>query len=405
MLTLKIAWRNIFRQKRRTILTMLTMFGGFVLASISIGWSDGSYNYIIDKFTRNRLGHIQLHYQDYLDQPALYKNIPDYRDVGETVANTRGVEAWTPRLYAAGLVSVGEQSAGAQIMGIDPERENTATRFEQKIIEGSTLSLTPQNEAVLGKNLARTLEAEVGQEIVVVSQAANGSIANDAYTIVGLLESGDMATDRSGFILHLADAQRLFFLEDRVHEIVVITKNLKVVDDVVGRLEHNLADTTIAVAPWQEFARSFYVAMKADKEGAWIGLFVILIIVAVGVLNTVLMSVLERTREYGVLRSLGTRPGQIIKLVLYEVALMAILSILIGSVIGLGANYWISQTGITLPETFTYGGVEFSTMKGEINARSFYIPAVAVLLAAVIVSLYPAGKAARVAPAKAMRMH
>lgn len=405
MLILKIAWRNIFRQKRRTVLTMLTMFGGFVLASISIGWSDGSYNDIIDMFTRNRLGHVQLHRKGYLDRPALYKNIPNYHAVGQTVGDTRGVEAWTPRLYAAGLVSIGEHSTGARIIGIDPQRENAATRFDKKVITGSALARQPNHEAILGKNLARTLEAEIGQEIVIVSQAANGSIANDAYTIVGIIESGDLATDQSGFILHLTEAQELFVLDERVHEIVVIAEELGEVDEVVNRLEANLSDATIAVAPWQEFAKSFYVAMKADKQGAWIGLLVILIIVAVGVLNTVLMSVLERTREYGVLRALGTRPGEIIRLVLFEVAIMAILSILLGSIIGLGANYWISQTGITLPESFTYGGVEFKTLKGEINARSFYVPALAVMLAALVVSLYPAGKAARVAPAKAMRMH
>jgi len=405
MLTFKIAWRNIFRQKRRTLLTMLTMFGGFVLASISIGWSDGSYNNIIDLFTRNRLGHVQIHRVGYLDRPALYKNISRYHEVGQVVEQTEGVEAWTPRLYSAGLVSVGEKSAGARIIGIEPGHENEATRFDKKIIRGRSLSPTPNHEAILGKNLARTLEADTGQEIVVVSQGVDGSIANDLFMIVGIVKSGDPSTDQSGFILHLSEAQELLMMEDRVHELVVIAADLGEVGEVTAGLRTNLADTTLAVAPWQEFAKSFYVAMKADQDGSWIMLFVILIIVAVGVLNTVLMSVLERTREYGVMRSLGTRQGQIIRLVLYEVAVMALLSIIIGTIVGLGANYWISQTGITLSEGMTYGGVEFTTMKGEVNARSFYIPAIAVIISALLVSLYPAGKAARVAPARAMRIH
>lgn len=405
MLTFKIAWRNVFRQKRRTILTMLTMFGGFVLASISIGWSDGSYANIIDLFTRNWLGHIQVHREGYLDRPALYKNIPDYLEVGQKIAETKGVEAWTPRLYAAGLVSVEDKSAGAQIIGIDPGRENIATNFDKKVIRGKSLPQKPNHEVLLGKNLARTLDADTGQEIVVVSQAADGSIANDLYTIAGIVSSGNLATDQSGFIMDLSEAQELFALDGRVHEIVVIVKHLRDVQDVAARIESNLADSTLSVAPWQEFAKSFYVAMKADQEGAWIMLLIILIIVAVGVLNTVLMSVLERTREYGVLRSLGTRQGQIIRLVLYEVAVMAVLSIVIGVVVGLGANYWLSQTGIKIGEGLTYGGVVFDTMKSEINARSFYIPAIAVLISAILVSLYPAGKAAKVPPAKAMRLH
>lgn len=128
---LKIAFRNVLRQKRRTILTALTMCGGFTLAAVSIGWSDGSYSYIIDMFTRNRLGHIQIHGKGYLDRPSLYNTIHDYTAVGEKIESIEGVEAWAPRVFCAGLASVGEKSAGVQIIGIDPEREVTATRFDK----------------------------------------------------------------------------------------------------------------------------------------------------------------------------------------------------------------------------------------------------------------------------------
>jgi len=110
VLTLKIAWRNIFRQKRRTVLTVLTMFGGFTLSALSIGWADGTYNRIIEMFTRNRLGHVQIHAAGYLDKPSLYRKIDDFTRVGDIVENTEGVMAWTPRLYSAGLASVGEKA-------------------------------------------------------------------------------------------------------------------------------------------------------------------------------------------------------------------------------------------------------------------------------------------------------
>ncbi|MCP4584017.1 MAG: FtsX-like permease family protein [candidate division Zixibacteria bacterium] len=145
--------------------------------------------------------------------------------------------------------------------------------------------------------------------------------------------------------------------------------------------------------------------MKADQQGSWILLFIIILIAAIGVLNTVLMTVLERRREYGVLRALGTQPGQIIRLLLSEVAIMAIISILIGSVISLITN---SSFYLDLPESLgnlTYGGVEFKTMRSEINARSFYIPSITIFVSAIFVSIFPALKAARIAPARAMRMH
>jgi ABC-type lipoprotein release transport system permease subunit len=405
MLTLRVAWRNIFRQKRRTILTMLTMFGGFVLSAISIGWADGTYNNIIDLFTRNRLGHIQVHASGYLDKPSLYKNIPDSDKLGETISNVDGVETWTPRVYSAGLASVADKAAGVQIIGLDPVRENIATRFDKKIIEGASLSGGASHEAILGKAVAKTLKADIGSEIVIVSQGADGSIANDLYTVTGIVATGDMALDQSAFYLHIHDAQELLVLEGVVHEIVIIADNLSGVRDLADKIEAKLNNPALDVEPWQEFARSFYIAMQTDKEGAWIMLFIIILIVAIGVLNTVLMTVLERTREYGVLRAVGTRPGQVFKLVVLEVGMMALLSVFIGIAIGLPLNYVLSINGIPMPQSFTYGGMEFTHYYSEVNAHSMYIPAITVLLSAMLVSIFPALKAARIEPARAMRIH
>lgn len=402
---LKIAFRNVFRQKRRTILTALTMFGGFTLAAISIGWSDGSYSRIIDLFTRNRLGHIQIHAEDYLERPSLYKTIDDYTAVGEKIQRVAGVEFWAPRLYSAGLASLAEKSAGVQIIGIDPAREAVATRFDQKIVEGRIFSTTPSPEAILGKGLAKILNAQLGDEIVIVSQAADGSIANELYHLIGIVESGDEISDRLAFYLHLKDAQELLVLENRIHEIAVIVKDLDQAGELTQAITRELDDPKLSVAPWQEFAKSFYQAMKADQEGMWIMLFVIMLIVAIGVLNTVLMSVLERTREYGVLKAVGTKPAYIFTLVIYEVSIITLASMIIGAGLSILINHLLSIYGLSLPEAFTYGGIEFKTMYSEVNARSLYIPAITVFLSAIIVSLFPSLKAARIAPARAMRMH
>ncbi len=399
---LKIAFRNIFRQKRRSLLTILTMLGGFVLSAFSFGWSDGTYSNIIDMFTRNQLGHIQIHREGYLDRPALYKTIDDYQEVGAKLDTIPGLEAWAPRIYSSGLVSVGEKSTGARIIGIDPSREQIATRFEKKRIKGVPFSKEASYQAILGEGLAKTLKADLGDSIVIVSQGADGSIANDIYEIIALTNSGDKIVDQTALYLHLEDARELLVLYNQIHEMIIIGKDLDDVDELTEVIRQAINNPELTVAPWQEFAKSFYDAMRADQQGSWILLFIIILIVAIGVLNTVLMTVLERRREYGVLRALGTQPGQIIRLLLSEVAVMAVLSILFGSVISMITNSFFS---LELPQPMTYGGVEFKTMYSEINARSFYIPAITVFFSALIVSIFPALKAARIAPAKAMRMH
>ena len=405
MITLKIAFRNIFRQKRRTILTALAMIVGFTLSSLFIGLSDGAYGGIISMFTRNRIGHIQVHREGYLNKPSLYNTIDDATAVGETIQSTPGVEAWTPRMYAAGLGSVGEKSTAVQIVGIDVTREIQATRFDKKVIEGGGLAETASHEAVIGKGLAKVLSAKIDSEIVIFSQGADGSIANDVYKIVGIAESGDDVTDRIACYLHIEDAQELFVLEGRIHEIVVIVSNINHVGKITDAIKTRLNNPMLDVAPWQVVAKSFYRAMKADQQGDAISRWVIMLIVAIGVLNTVLMSVLERTREYGVLKAVGTKPTQIFWLVICEVMIIAIGSIAVGVLLGSLGNYLLSIYGITYPEEMTYGGMKFTTLYAEVNVRCLMIPAITVMLSAMIVSLFPAIKAARIMPAHAMRTH
>ncbi|MBN2408318.1 MAG: ABC transporter permease [Candidatus Aminicenantes bacterium] len=405
MLNVKMAFRNILRQKRRTIFTGLSILGGFTLAVIFIGWADGSYNNIIDQFTRNRLGHIQIHKKTYLDRPSLYKTIEDAPRIEGILDETDAVESWAPRVYGSGLAAVGEKSAGVQIVGLDPQRENATTRFDRKIVEGRSFAVARAEEVVLGKGLAEVLQAETGDRVVLFSQAADGSIAQDLYLLVGIAATGDDLSDRMSFYLPLVTAQEYLVLDDRLHEIAIVIDRLNRVDEIAAALSGTIDDPALSVDPWQVFARSFYEAMRADKAGMWVMLIIIVVIVAVGVLNTVLMSVLERRREYGLLKAVGTKPRRIVRLVLLEIVILSLIAMTLGAGLGLGVNALLSKYGIRFSSGLTYGGMVFDTMKSEINLRSFVIPALTVFVSALAVSLVPAVKAARTEPAKTMRMH
>ncbi len=405
MLFLKMAFRNIFRQKRRTFFTALTMIGGFALACISIGWADGSYNNIIGMFTRGWLGHIQIHYKDYLDKPSIYKTIDNYNEIGKKIMEIKGVKSWTARVYSAGLASFKDKTSGVSIIGIDPEKEDKTTDFHKKIINGDYFKAGVKNQVLIGKGLAKIIKAKAGDKIILVSQAADGSMANDIFTVSGIVSTDDDLFDRTSFYMKLDDAREFLVLGNKVHEIAVTVDKLKEVKKIDKKISLVLKNTDLSVASWQEFAKDFYKAMKADKGGMWISLFVIILVVAVGVLNTILMSVLERIREYGVLKALGTRPGDIILLVLYEANIIAVFSIFIGAIIGFAVNYYLSLHGIHLSQSFTYGGMKFSEIMTEINLRSFIIPGITVLLTTVIVGFFPALKAAKTDPAKSLRFH
>jgi ABC-type lipoprotein release transport system permease subunit len=403
MLNLRLALRNLFRQGKRTLFTGLSMLVGFVLACFFIGWADGTYNHIIDGFTRNRLGHVQIHKEGYLDNPTLYKTIENPQGVAAEVENTGHVDSWASRIYAAGLASVGEQSAGARIIGIQPEREDRTMSFAAKLVEGQYFA-SSSNQSIVGKTLATVLDAGIGDSLIIVSQAADGSIANDIYEIIALIDTGDPGLNRSAVYLPLADAQRLFVLQNRVHEIAVTVEDLNHVTEVTTELQQRLAGSGLEVASWKEFASEFYRAMQADKNGMYLSLLVVIIVVAITILNTVLMSVLERQKEYGVLRAIGTRPARIVGMVITETTLLAAASIVLGSIVGFFLNLYFSRHGIALANPIEWGSVQFRFMKGEINARSFYLPSLTVIVTSLLVCLPPALRAARTEPAVTMRM-
>ena len=402
---LKIAFRNAFRQKRRSLLTAMTMIAGFVLASLSIAWGDGTYSDVIQVFTHSRLGDIQIHDASYPDNPSINKTIRGYDRIMEEAGRVPGVSSCAPRIMAGALISVGSETTVAQLTGVDPEREDATTGFNRKIISGHGFFPQGKNEAILGKGLARLLKTGAGGQAVIVSQAADGSVANDLYDMVGIADSGDEFQDRTDCYLRLRDTQDLLALDGRVHEIAITVDAARNVLPAAHQIAAALNDPALAVEPWQEFARDFYRAMQADLEGLWIMLVIIVLIVAVGVLNTVLMSVLERRREHGVLLALGTRPADLFRAVVYEVGILAAASVAAGCVIALIVNYGLSIHGITLPHPYSYGGMTFERFRTEVNIRSFLIPAATVLLAAVAVAVFPALKAARTDPAPSMRMH
>ena len=399
-----IAYRNVFRQKRRSLITSLAMFGGFLLASVSLGFISGTFGDMVEQFTRNNLGHIQIHSAGYFKKPTLYNTINDYEKLAEKVLSEKGVESWAPRIYSGGLVSVGNNTAGASIFGIHPVLETQTLNFESQIGTGQMLTETPSHGVLVGKGLAKILDAAVGDSLVIVSQASDGSIANDIYHITGITSSGNEMADRNSIYLDLRDAQELFVLEGRVHELVFVVDNTEKVAKYTKLIRGQIDTSKYTVLPWQEFAKSFYEMIQAKFSGNYVVNLIIGLIVGIGVLNTVLMSVLERTREYGVLKAVGTKPVQIFKLIMFEVLILAVGSIVLGAVMAIGVNLFFSKIGIPYNMDFDISGFIFEKMTSRVTAQTLYLPAAIVFFTAMIVGIFPAIFAAKTEPAKTMRM-
>lgn len=395
------------------------MTGGFVLASLSIGWMNGSYGNMIEFFTNHRTGQIQLHRTGYLDNPSIYDTIDNYTETGEKLNSLSDVTGWSPRIYAGALLAsrtagaspgMFGNSAGAALTGIDPVREEAAISFSQQLVSGTMLTasaadsvLFTTGQILLGRELALILDVQPGDSLVLFSQAADGSSADRKYVVTGIVSTGNMDLDRTMAYITLADAQILFALESRVHEIAVFTTSLNTVENATEEITSALQNHSIAVEPWQVFASELYTGMKADEASLQITLAIIIGMAALGVLNTILMMVLERRREFGVMKAIGTRPAGIIRMLVLEASIMGVLSVILGCLLSTAGLLYLSEHGLVLDQPLDYGGFTFREMLATISPDCFWIPAVCIMLTAGVVSLIPAVKAAHTDPAKSLR--
>jgi len=401
MFFIRMAARNILRQKRRSILTALSIMGSFILCSMAIGLVYGTYGKVIDTFTRGHSGHIQVHAKNYLERPSLFKNMKNSQEVIERIQNGPQVRAVSPRVIGSVLVSVGEKTTGARIFGINPEREKQTTTIMQRVELGSPLEQSSEYDIVISHALSKILAVSPGQELILMTQAADGSMANDLFKVSGILNESSDAMESRNIYMPIETASEFLVLGSRVHEIAVALDDHDQAEAVAAQLQEMLPE--LDVSPWQVIEAEFYKAMTADQTGIWINLGIMLFIVSIGVLNTVLMTILERTKEFGIMKAIGTRPGEIFILVVLETAVIAIISVAIGSIFALAINYKLSHMGIPYPMPIEIGGMALHHLYGQVAFFNLWIPALVVCLSSIGVSIIPAFRAAHIVPVKAIR--
>ncbi len=387
-------------------MTALSMAGGYMLFVFSMSLLEGSWSNVVDIFTLDHTGHIQVHKDDYAKRPKIHKTIENPAAVETTLKNHGDVTGWAPRVYSSALAYGGNKTSIAQIFGIDPELEPTVTRILQKVSAGQYFSDQPNADgyfpAMIGRGLANSLRLDVGDEIVLISSGADGSIANDIFIITAII-GNTTSFDRLGVFLPLTVAQEFLSIGGEVHEFALLARNKHDNEQLAVTLQSLMP--SLKVSPWQQIEATFYRTMQSDKQGNYFTMALIVFIVFIGVLNTVLMSVLERTKEFGVLKSIGCRPSELVKLIFIETVMLASISISVGLALILPVIVWFAEVGIKLDISVDMGGVVFDTMKGDLSAYVVFMPMGFMLLTAALISLPPGLRAARILPRVALGSH
>ena len=405
-----IGWRNLGRHRKRTVLTALGLAVGYFAVVFMIGWSQGLMAEMVENATGLVSGQIEIHDAEYRPERSLFDTIGgrDGADIArllDVIAAEAEVVAVAPRVYAGGLISSGESTSAGMLMGIDPERERTVSRFLDELVDGR-IPESGRNELAIGTEMARQLAVGVGDDVVVVAPGADGSMGNDLYAVAGIFRTGMVELDASHAVLPLMDLQTLITLDpSRIHQIAVATEDPWIADDTAARLVAALAPDNLAleVAPWTELNPVIVEFVALVDAFYFIIFFIVFGIAIFGVANTMLMATYERRREIAVMLALGATPRSVVKTVLYEAAAMGVVALALGVAVSLPLMLWWHNAPPDLSGLYgdlTMQGVLLRpVLRVEWNLAVWIWGGVALVVTALLAALYPAARAAQVPPA------
>ncbi|MBT8098985.1 MAG: ABC transporter permease, partial [Gammaproteobacteria bacterium] len=331
----RLAWRNIWRQPRRTWLTAGAMVFSNILLVFMMSLQFGMYSLMIDNGLQAITGHIQVQAPGYVDDLKMRQTVPDIQALAVDLRTALASDSIGARAQAFVLVSSEDRSYGIAVMGVEPAFEPVVSSIPGLVAEGRFLDDSNAAEIVIGKVLARNLRVKLGDELTLLGSGLDGSFAAAVVEIVGIFDSGIADLDRSVAELPLSFFQDVFYMEGAGHQVVINAPNIDLVPDVYAKVQDLVpADDDHVVHDWNRLQPGLRQAIQADMSSAFFMYGILVILVAFSVLNTQLMSVLERTREFGIVMALGLKPGRLGRLVILETMMMGLLGAVLGAAAG-----------------------------------------------------------------------
>ena len=402
---LQLAWRNIWRNKRRTAIILTAVVIGvwsmILLGSLMRGIAVGMIKNGISTLT----GHIQIHHKGYRDDPAIENSISDPRVVEDVLRKVLPQDAlWSPRVRVNAVASNARHSSGVTLVGIDPASEARISFIGTAISQGRYLKPDEKNGILVGEALLEKFDTRPGRKLVLMSQDTHREIASRAFRIVGTFRAEMEATEKQYVFVNRTASQKMLKLEDGLSEIAILLPGKPDNPDVTDALKTALPSEKFEVHTWRELLPFQMAYLKILDGFMWIWYLVVFVAMGFGIVNTTLMAVYERMREFGLLKALGMKPWWILREVLTESFLLLITGMAIGNALGFVCIYALSGSGIDL--SALAAGAEYAGMTRviypAIALRDILMSNFIVLFLGILVSAYPAVKAARFTPVEAL---
>jgi ABC-type lipoprotein release transport system permease subunit len=403
MLTLKLAWRNLFRNTRRTVLTCLLIGFSLMALILTDGMILGMTEVMVGGITHTLAGEAQVHKKGFLDNfdIDLYLDNPD--SIIEVIEQDESVADYAPRTMVGAMIASTYNVTGGLIYGVDASRELGVSKIKGAIIEGSYLTGS-EREILIGKPMAELLEVGLRDRIVITaSEVDTSEITQELFRVSGIFEFGPREMDENFAFINLPEAQSFLAMGNKVHEIAI---RFKAPDDAKNRdlpLYKSLNKGEVEALGWLDYNASLGAMIEMTNYATVIVGMILFLLASLGVINSMFMSIYERLYEFGVIKAIGSRPSQIMQLVLCEALLLGIVSCLFGVIFGYGLSSYFAENGIPMGRMEVSGVVLDGNIYTQLSLHQFINYPIYVTLLTLAAALYPASFAARIVPSEALQ--
>jgi len=403
--TVRMAWRNLGRNKRRTGLALLAIGVGQFALLASNGIMHGYMDNIKSAVTGPMVGHVQVYAPGWWEERAMDLAIEGLGEVLEAVRSDGAVRNAAGRIFAPVLVAPKADAFTAVVVGLE-----TAIEGQPYGMLSGLAERVERGRVLLGYRLAKKIKAERGQEIAIVGQGADGSLANDLFVVQDIIKCPADLINQSGVVMELADAQDLFVMPDAAHMIVVRAEISGVAEELAERFEQQEALAGLDISPWQEIVPELLTILDTADYVGYIVLVLVFIAAIAGITNTLMMSTFERRHEFGMLLALGSRPSRIVGMIVIEAILLGIAGVVVGTGLGYGFVAASSFSGIDMAswggesvKDIAYSGLNLPLhVYPRLEVFDTVLGLTAVMLTSLAASLWPAWYAGRLEPREAL---
>ncbi len=401
----KMAWRNIWRNKRRTLITAASILFAVLFATFMESWQKGAWNNMISNVVNFYFGYVQVHEDGYWDEQSIDKAFIFTDSMRQLEKRVPEIRNMLPRLESFALASTGKNTMGAMVVGIDPEAENSMTKLSERLVHGQYLEASDQ-AALIAEGIAENLGITVGDTLVLVSQGFHGVNSAGKYPVKGIVSFPSPELNKQMIYLPMPEAQWFYGAEGRVTSLAFKLNDQDDIRPAVRAIKAKLSTDEYEVMDWKEMMPDLLQAKALDSAGNVIVYIILYLIIAFGIFGTILMMTKEREYEFGILVSIGMHRMQLAITVWLEIVMLGIVGALAGIIVSIPLVYYFKVNPIRFSGEYAAAMEKFGfepVFPTEFQAVIFITQGLIVLILTGILALYPIFKIRKMEPVDAMR--